>query len=96
VPEEPEASRSASHSDPHNSDSPNDPPAGAGLREDIARDDALGETVGEVSTLYLGNILYAIERCALALDGEEKPADAAFYRGIGRKLAEAYGRAKRA
>jgi hypothetical protein len=61
-----------------------------------SRDDPQGETVGEVSTLYLGNILYAIERCALALDGELKPADAAFYRGIGRKLAEAYGRAKQA
>ena len=51
-----------------------------------------GESVGEVAELYLGNILYAIERAALVLDGEGKPTDAAFYRGIGRKLAEAYGR----
>ena len=58
-------------------------------------DDGRGEGVGEVSLLYLGNILYALERCALSLDGEEKLADAAFYRGIGRKLAEAYGREKR-
>ena len=50
------------------------------------------ETVGAVAELYLGNILYAIERAALVLDGEGKPTDAAFYRGIGRKLAEAYGR----
>lgn len=50
------------------------------------------ETVAEVAELYLGNILYALERTALVLDGESKPADAAFYRGIGRKLAEAYGR----
>jgi hypothetical protein len=50
------------------------------------------ETVGEVATLYLGNVLYAIERCALSLDAEDKPLDAAFYRGIGRKLAEAHGR----
>ena len=57
-------------------------------------DDGRGESVGEVSLLYLGNILYALERCALSLDGEEKRADAAFYRGIGRKLAEAYGRQK--
>ena len=63
---------------------------------DASRDDAQGETVADVSTLYLGNILYAIERCALSLDSEEKLAEAAFYRGIGRKLAEAYGRAKRA
>ena len=60
-----------------------------------AGDGAPRESVGEVSTLYLGNILYAIERCALALDGENKITDAAFYRGIGRKLAEAYGRTKR-
>lgn len=52
------------------------------------------ETVGSVSGLYLGNILYALERCALALESEGKPADAAFYRGIGRKLAEARGREK--
>ena len=58
-------------------------------------DDNNGDSVGQVSTLYLGNILYAIERCAFALDEENKSADAAFYRGIGRKLAEAYGRTKR-
>lgn len=49
------------------------------------------ETVGSVAELYLGNILYAIERCAMALESDEKPLDAAFYRGIGRKLAAAYG-----
>ena len=53
------------------------------------------ETVGGLSELYLGNILYALERCALALEAEGKKEDAAFYRGIGRKLAEAHGRAKR-
>ncbi len=51
-----------------------------------------GETVAEVASLYLGNILYAIELAALTLDGEERREDAAFYRGIGRKLAEARGR----
>lgn len=66
-----------------------DAPAG------VSSDDGRGESVGEVSLLYLGNILYALERCALSLDGDEKLADAAFYRGIGRKLAEAYGRDKR-
>lgn len=52
------------------------------------------DTVGQVAELYLGNILYSIERCALALEEEEKPVDAAFYRAIGRKLAEAHGRSK--
>ena len=49
------------------------------------------DTVGAVAELYLGNILYAIELAALSLDGQGKATDAAFYRGIGRKLAEAYG-----
>ncbi len=52
------------------------------------------ETVGSLSQLYLGNILYALETCALALDEQGKPTDAAFYRGIARKLAEAHGRSK--
>jgi hypothetical protein len=52
------------------------------------------ETVGTISQLYLGNILYALETCAITLDEQGKPTDAAFYRGIARKLAEAYGRAK--
>jgi hypothetical protein len=50
------------------------------------------ETVAELSQLYLGNILYAIELAALSLDDQGKPVDAAFYRGIARKLAEARGR----
>ncbi|HUQ48362.1 MAG TPA: hypothetical protein VM053_08990 [Gemmatimonadaceae bacterium] len=50
------------------------------------------ETVADVAELYLGNILYSLEVTALSLDGQSKPADAAFYRGIGRKLAEARGR----
>lgn len=52
------------------------------------------ETVGDVAQLYLGNILYALEACALSLDEQGKSADSAFYRGIARKLAEAYGRTK--
>jgi hypothetical protein len=52
------------------------------------------ETVGSVSALYLGNILYALERCALALADEGKQDDAGFYRGIARKLSEARGREK--
>ena len=50
------------------------------------------ETVAELAELYLGNILYALELAALSLDADEKRADAAFYRGIARKLADARGR----
>ena len=53
-------------------------------------------TVSGLAELYLGNLLYALERCALSLQDEGKPLDAAFYRGIGRKLADAHGRAKAA
>jgi hypothetical protein len=53
------------------------------------------ETVGAVAGLYLGNILYAIELAALTLDEQGKRDEAAFYRGIARKLAEARGREKR-
>jgi hypothetical protein len=51
------------------------------------------ETVGGLAELYLGNLLYALERCAIALEEEGKKDDATFYRAIGRKLAEARGRA---
>ena len=54
------------------------------------------ETVGELSQLYLGNILFALEATALTLDEQGKKDDAAFYRGIARKLAEAHGRSKSA
>jgi hypothetical protein len=50
------------------------------------------DSVADVAQLYLGNILYALERAALVLEEENKIADAAFYRGIARKLAEARGR----
>jgi len=60
--------------------------------------DALGshttsepETVAEVAGLYLGNILYAIELAAMSLEEQQKPDDAAFYRAIARKLAQARG-----
>jgi hypothetical protein len=51
-------------------------------------------SVGEVAAVYLGNILYAIELAALSLEADGKHDEAAFYRGIGRKLAEARGREK--
>jgi hypothetical protein len=50
------------------------------------------ETVAETAQLYLGNILYALELAAMSLEEQGKPTDAAFYRGIARKLAEARGR----
>jgi hypothetical protein len=50
------------------------------------------ETVAEVAQLYLGNILYAIELASMSLEAQGRRDDAAFYRGIGRKLAEAHGR----
>ena len=54
------------------------------------------ESVGELAQLYLGNILYAIELAATALEADGKGEDAAYYRGIARKLAEAHGRGKSA
>ena len=53
------------------------------------------ESVGGIAELYLGNILFALESAALALDEQGKKEDAAFYRGIARKLAEARGRSKK-
>jgi len=52
------------------------------------------ETVPGLAALYLGNILYALERCALALEADGQGDGAVFYRGIARKLAEARGREK--
>ena len=52
------------------------------------------ETVGSIAELYLGNLLYAIELAALSLTEQGKLEAAEYYRGIGRKLAEAHGRAK--
>ena len=53
------------------------------------------ETVASIAALYLGNILYAIELAAMSLETSGKADDAAYYRGIGRKLAEAHGRARK-
>jgi len=49
-------------------------------------------SVAGVAQLYLGNILYALELAAISLDEQKKDTDAAFYRGIARKLAEARGK----
>ena len=66
-------------------------PTGAGVEQPFENP----ETVGELAELYLGNILYALELAALWLEQEGRSADAPFYRGIARKLAEAHGAAKR-
>ena len=50
------------------------------------------DSVAGVAQLYLGNILFALRVAALNMDENQKPADASFYRGIARKLAEAKGR----
>ena len=50
------------------------------------------ESVGELAELYLGNLLYALERCAMSLEQEGKKEDAEFYRAIARKLAKARGK----
>ena len=64
------------------------------MTEQDARQGGEPETVASVSALYLGNILYALEACAIGLDQQGQPDHAAFYRGIARKLAEARGREK--
>mgnify|MGYP001548184108 FL=1 len=65
------------------------------MGEDADSAPAAAESVADVAQLYLGNILYALELAALGLDEHRKPVDAAFYRGIARKLAEARGRESR-
>lgn len=52
------------------------------------------ETVAGIAELYLGNILFALERAAMALEAEGQEDNAAFHRAIARKLAEARGREK--
>jgi hypothetical protein len=54
------------------------------------------ESVGALAELYLGNLLYALELAATSLESQDKREDAAFYRGIARKLAEAHGKAREA
>ena len=53
------------------------------------------QDVGDLARLYLGNILYALELASLSLEQQGKAADAGFYRGIARKLAEAHGASKK-
>jgi len=64
------------------------------MSESGTQDDGVPMRVGELAELYLGNILFALERTALSLEADEKPDDALFYRSIGRALADAHGRDK--
>ncbi|MBA3656389.1 MAG: hypothetical protein H0W69_03450 [Gemmatimonadaceae bacterium] len=50
------------------------------------------DTVAALAELYLGNLLYALELAALSLEQNGKSGDAAYYRGIARKLAGAHGK----
>jgi hypothetical protein len=52
------------------------------------------ESVGSIAELYLGNLLYALELAAMTLEEQGRREEAAFYRGIARKLAEARGRSR--
>lgn len=52
------------------------------------------ETVASIAQLYLGNILFALELAATLLAEQGKADDAAYYRGLARKLAEAHGRTR--
>jgi hypothetical protein len=52
------------------------------------------ETVASIAELYLGNILFALELAATSLAEQGKADDAAYYRGLARKLAEAHGRTR--
>ncbi len=48
--------------------------------------------VGEVAARYLGSILYAIEVCAVSMDGAGRGDDARHYRAIASELADAGGK----
>jgi hypothetical protein len=54
--------------------------------------EASQDSVAGLAELYLGNILYALELAALSLEQQGQSENAAFYRGIARKLAEAKGK----
>ncbi len=48
---------------------------------------SLGPLVAE----HLGPILFALEVCAVSLDEARRPEDAAYYRSLARRLADAGG-----
>jgi hypothetical protein len=50
------------------------------------------EAVAEVAAEHLGPILYALEVCAVSMDQAGRTDDAAYYRQVAARLAEAGGR----
>ncbi|UCG87887.1 MAG: hypothetical protein JSW71_04910 [Gemmatimonadota bacterium] len=49
------------------------------------------QAVGVVAAEHMGPLLYALELCALSMDRAGRSEDAAYYRLLARKLAEAGG-----
>ncbi len=49
------------------------------------------DTVGRVAAEHLGPILYALEVCALSMENAGRADDAAYYRALASRLAEAGG-----
>jgi hypothetical protein len=47
--------------------------------------------LGRIAAAHLPPILYALEVCALQMDGAGRAEDAEFYRRVARALAEAAG-----
>jgi hypothetical protein len=49
------------------------------------------EALGRVAEEFLGPLLYALEVCAVSMDGAGRADDAAYYRALARRLADAGG-----
>ena len=49
------------------------------------------ETVGALAAEHLGPILYALEACALQMEEGGRREEAAYFRALARRLAEAGG-----
>lgn len=49
------------------------------------------KSVAELAALYLGNIFYALERCAMSLEADGDAEGAAYYRGLAKAFADARG-----
>ncbi len=54
------------------------------------------ETVGALAAAHLGPILYALEACALQMEEAGRPDEAAYFRELARRLAEAGGEPREA
>jgi hypothetical protein len=49
------------------------------------------ETVGALAAEHLGPILYALEACALQMEQAARQEEAAYFRALARRLADAGG-----